>query len=297
MKLDSTYTNLKMKRKKNLAGLYGGYITAGQAYADSKTASTWLSPTKCTYHQIKMTGLHNSKAYEWETAMSYSPANTTVQGFGFADNYYNQVFYTQLATQTQTTATMQAFYGVDFAYGTATVQFNTANYVGTPETEEQRIDRELNQKRIAVAESRAEELLFMCIGEERKKQYIESGYFDVELDAHLHELGVNRLYRIHKGRSMNVCLMEKGKARFNYCIHPSDAVPNPDTMLAQFLMLTTNEKRFLEVANKRACGVFDGDVAYRIPAPVIPPGPDPLAVAEEQAFARTAAEADVALAA
>lgn len=94
------------------------------------------------------------------------------------------------------------------------------------------------------AARRAEELLFMCIGEKHKKQYTEHKYFDVEVNG--------KTYRIHKGRSGNISQMEGEKVKSKYCAHPSDWFPDGDTVLAQFLMLTTDEKKFLGIANELA---------------------------------------------
>ena len=93
-----------------------------------------------------------------------------------------------------------------------------------------------------VAESRAEELLFAHISEQQKKQYLELGYFETEVN--------DKLYRIKKGRSGNVKLVEKGKEVLSYCIHPVDHTPNADAMLAQLLMLKTDEERFIKTANR-----------------------------------------------
>jgi len=156
-----------------------------------------------------------------------------------------------------------------------------------------RLTREREERRIKVeaAASRAEELLFTFIGEDRKKQYAEFGHFDVPVNG--------KLYRIRKGRSNNVLLLENGEPKIKYCAHPSDAVPDGDTMLAQFLMLTSDEKRFLALANKTPCsnddGAFDPAAIPNIPEyPTIPDPaglgpdmvPDMMAYMEERAFAQ-----------
>lgn len=97
-------------------------------------------------------------------------------------------------------------------------------------------------KRIA-ASDRAEELLLSFLRKEHKKSYQEDGHFDVEVKG--------RIYRIHKGRSMNITLLDKKGVKIcRYCAHPSECVPDADTMLAQYLMLTIDEKKFLAIANK-----------------------------------------------
>lgn len=129
-----------------------------------------------------------------------------------------------------------------------THQFITYGGFGPPETVEERLARETREveqatKKLA-ANNRAEELLFSFIGKDRAKQYQERKFFEVVVNG--------KTYRIYKGRSMNVQLVEGEKKLVTYCAHPNAFVPDGDTMLAQYLMLTTDEKKFLEIANKRA---------------------------------------------
>ncbi len=49
---------------------------------------------------------------------------------------------------------------------------------------------------------------------------------------------------------MNVELIVAGKAKFKYCALPADYAPAPDVMLAQLLMLQTDENKFLATANR-----------------------------------------------
>lgn len=58
-------------------------------------------------------------------------------------------------------------------------------------------------------------------------------------------------YRIHRGRSGNVALLERkdGREVERYCAHPVASLPDEDTMLAQKLMLQHDRARFLELAN------------------------------------------------
>lgn len=88
---------------------------------------------------------------------------------------------------------------------------------------------------------KATELLFHFLTGEQKNQYQERGYFETTVKE--------RTYRIKKGRSGNVQLIEKGKPRVQYCVHPEEDVPDQDTMLAQLLLLRTDESEFLRLAN------------------------------------------------
>lgn len=59
-----------------------------------------------------------------------------------------------------------------------------------------------------------------------------------------------RRYRIRLGRARNVDLVgPDGRVQRTYCCHPAEMVPNEDTMLAQLLMLRTEEEAFLSLAN------------------------------------------------
>jgi hypothetical protein len=95
-----------------------------------------------------------------------------------------------------------------------------------------------------VATKRAESLLFTILKPEQVRQYSDHGYFETEVN--------DKLYRITKGHSGNVKLIRNGKIVESYCAHPSNAygTPEQDTMLAQLLMLKTDEAKFLKTANR-----------------------------------------------
>lgn len=120
----------------------------------------------------------------------------------------------------------------------------TANYPAqTPEEREawMKAQKEREEKRV-VAVKRAESLLFTILKPEQVKQYTDHGYFETEVD--------DRVYRIKKGRSGNVYLVKDGKEVARYCAHPADWTPDQDVMISQLLMLKTDEKRFLQTANR-----------------------------------------------
>lgn len=128
-------------------------------------------------------------------------------------------------------------------------QFNNIHYqygqhYNVPETIEQKAAREVLEVKRKVAGKRAEELMLMMIEETQKKQYLEFGFFDVEIRE--------KTYRIKTGTSGNVKLLDEKRVKeiASYCIHPQEYIPDHDTMLAQLLMLKTDEERFLKTANK-----------------------------------------------
>lgn len=115
-----------------------------------------------------------------------------------------------------------------------------------PEPEDMRIAREARELAAFIkresAFKRSEELLLVCLNAEQRVQYLQYGYFETLVN--------DKLYRINKGRSGNVELIDKGVAISRFCIHERDYVPAGDTMLSQLLMLKTDEAEFLKIANR-----------------------------------------------
>lgn len=93
------------------------------------------------------------------------------------------------------------------------------------------------------AEKRAEALLRSQLSPEQLATYEAAKYFDVIIDEH-------RTYRIRRGWAGNIELIDARRVTVaKYCIHPKHPIPVGDAMLAQKLMLETEEDRFLDVAN------------------------------------------------
>lgn len=94
---------------------------------------------------------------------------------------------------------------------------------------------------------RAEALLLENLDKEQAEQYRTSRTFKVHSKR-----WPDRVYTVRYGRAGNVESREphqKG-VYFRYCIHPDAPCPNEDVMLAQKLMLETDEKLFLSLANR-----------------------------------------------
>ncbi len=111
------------------------------------------------------------------------------------------------------------------------------------------------------AERKAEALLLRHLSPEQREEYQRTKSFTVKLPS-------GALYRINKGRAGNVELMAAELptivgaspnvevvanqgfiARERLCIHPDLLVPDCDNMLAQKLMLETDEQNFRRIAN------------------------------------------------
>lgn len=113
-------------------------------------------------------------------------------------------------------------------------------------------EREEERKRLEIErltkeklkEETARELLREVLTEEQNDQFDEKGYF--ELTA----LNSGNKYRINRGRTRNVQLLDKNNEPIRrLCFHPMDRVHDFDTMVAQKLMIETNEEQVKQVAN------------------------------------------------
>lgn len=173
--------------------------------------------------------------------------------------YDYAVSYTTAGTQTATAVT-QVMENTIYFYQQRIMQqlsqpspmFQGASTYGWPqpemsyhyvETEEDRARHEKIRCSFREANNRAEELLVSILPEEHSKCYKANGHFDVEVKG--------RIFRIHRGRSMNITEMDrKGIKVCRWCVHTEDYLPDADTMLAQYLMLKNDERKFLEIANK-----------------------------------------------
>jgi hypothetical protein len=103
-----------------------------------------------------------------------------------------------------------------------------------------------------VAGRRAEQLLLEHLDAEQAREWRDGHYFHVET------ADGQRRYRIHRGLAGNVRLVRDGEREGTagwlrrYCMHvyhPDGRVPDEDNVLAQLLMLTTDEAEFLRLAN------------------------------------------------
>lgn len=113
----------------------------------------------------------------------------------------------------------------------------TAEQVAVRVEAERKRDRDRKE-----AEKRAEMLLLSCLTDAQQAQYKAHGYFETDVS--------DKVYRIKKGRTGNVELIDGGKAKYRYCAHPDKWTPDQDVMLSQLLMLKTDEQRFLNTANR-----------------------------------------------
>ena len=105
---------------------------------------------------------------------------------------------------------------------------------------------ESERLRVAQAEAvaKAEVLLREHLAEPQRADYDRLKEFLVKAQS-------GRTYRIKKGWSGNVELLDdEGAAIMRFCIHPSESCPDQDNMLAQKLLLESDEDAFDRIANK-----------------------------------------------
>jgi len=114
-----------------------------------------------------------------------------------------------------------------------------------PETDAQRQAREAERAREVEARVRAEALLRDCLTAEQAAQLLHADAFELLTAS-------GRRYRVRRGRAGNVERLElTGHPTRRYCLHPADAaVPEADVMLAQKLLLESDEDAFLRIANE-----------------------------------------------
>lgn len=90
---------------------------------------------------------------------------------------------------------------------------------------------------------RAKKLLKEQLNAEQRKMLADKDHFYMRSQS-------GKLFRIRNGRAGNVELMhDEQRIHKVLCAHPSDYCPNYDTMLAQKLMLETDEAQFMRKAN------------------------------------------------
>ncbi len=103
------------------------------------------------------------------------------------------------------------------------------------------------------AEDRAEKLLLENLSLQQQLDYRERNYFVINGKS-------GRRYRIRRARSGNIDVIDKkGRVEHRLCAHPNEWVPDPDTNLAQKLMLEHDEEGFHRIANRHAS--FDRNTA------------------------------------
>jgi hypothetical protein len=227
-------------KKKTMTNETTGY---GWAYDDDDVAETWGN---------------------WVTAACNACSSYTLSSGTSTDGAWNNwVISTGTSASTSTIWTGWAEQA-DHAIRAA-IRARHIVKAPPPETTEQRIAREERQmKERAEAELRAKayqeqqkkeqaerdrakrrarRLLTSNLTKEQHESLEKFGFFEVVVEG--------KTYRIRQGTHGNVRLLgADGKESKSFCIQPN-GVPDEDAMLAQKLMLETDEASFLRIANAR----------------------------------------------
>ena len=182
-------------------------------------------------HAIDYGGTANGTVWtSWNTTYSTSTTATT-------NNYVWTVW-----TATVTSSTISNGTGCYRAYEPTAEQRRLAN----EQQEKFRIEQEEQREKERQKEETARQLLREVLSEEQDQQLSKDGFFE------LVAVKSGNRYRIKKGRSMNVQLLDKeGVVKKTLCFHPTELVHDYDTMAAQKLMLEYDEEIVKKVANYR----------------------------------------------
>ena len=117
--------------------------------------------------------------------------------------------------------------------------------------EAQRIMRRTRAK-YRLASMKADKLLLRHLSSEQAKDLKSYGFFKL----YVQKDGVTKTYCIRRGTHQNIDLVEEKGNKIivvqTLCAGPAHRVPAGDAMLAQKLLLETDETQFLQIANKFA---------------------------------------------
>lgn len=104
--------------------------------------------------------------------------------------------------------------------------------------------REAEQRERAAAEAKADELLLSLLDAPARERYLAEGVVEVRVES-------GRLYELRKGWAGNVAELDPHtrKRTRRFCIHPRQSMPVADNLVAQMLMLQSDEDEFHRIAN------------------------------------------------
>lgn len=113
---------------------------------------------------------------------------------------------------------------------------------------QRRLRQDSRRRRLReAAEHRAQALLQSMLSPEQRAELEEKKHFHLTV---YDRDGSYRTYRIERGYAGNVKLLDAaGRPIRRYCIHADSRLPYEDQMLAQKLLLESDEKAFLKIAN------------------------------------------------
>jgi hypothetical protein len=198
----------------------GGGLASSAQLSGAQGVSQWLGAQAQGYGSITASGVARQQAqaqYQYNYQYNYQCINGLA---GLSSDYYSNI-----------------------VGGIVVGGIAQAPETAAEKATRLKLEAEKEAKRKA-ASMRAEHLLFTILTPKQVRQYTDDDFIELVIKG--------RMYRVRKGYSRNIDLIENGKPVARYCAHPENAyhTPVPDAMLAQILMLQTNEAEFLKVANR-----------------------------------------------
>lgn len=120
----------------------------------------------------------------------------------------------------------------------------------TPEeTEERRREAEERAGVVALAKTKARQLLRDVLDRNQRRELERDGHF------HVQTRDGERVYRLKPGSPPERVKGEDG-VRWSYCIHPRESYPADDTAAALKLLIEADEDEFLRIANASRVGTL-----------------------------------------
>jgi hypothetical protein len=186
----------------------------------------------------------------WVDATSNSSTAMTTSSGATVWTCWNNGYATTASTNTSDTWTIWATSGTVLTVSHQPARQLTAeeieqNRIATEERNRQYQEAEAKRKQEReAADAKAKELLVVFLTPSQR-QALET------MHAIALESITGKKYRIRKGWAGNIDeLDDKGEVVATLCVHPNEAVPEYDNMLAQMLMIQTDEARLLRTANR-----------------------------------------------
>lgn len=175
---------------------------------------------------------------DWASHTTYGTTPTNVIWGYWVDNTSSTTLYSY-DSWTQWVQEGTVTYGSSYTPTPLTEEQIEANRVAA---EARKVEAAIRVKQVEEAKVRARKLLLDLLEEEQKEELLRDGWFHVETRD-----GTRR-YRLSPNSSPRRVHGEDG-AQWSYCIHPDYGYPQDDIVLAQKLLLESDEEMFLKIAN------------------------------------------------
>lgn len=202
------------------------------------------------YSSYKSDQIQNKYAAKYANYYAYDQGTATTANGQSWVQVQSYVVQTGSITATNTVAWAWPQDAYAAAMNSVTVQTYCSGTVTVPapETEEQRLEREQRERDAAAKEAarrkRAKDALLSVLTEAQRQQLETEKCFELQVNE--------RLYRVRPGSRVERLDPQSKQIESYFCIHPElrHNLPSEDVALSQKLLLETNEKEFLRIANE-----------------------------------------------